>query len=207
MMTFNPNAHFIASKKAHDMSSFSARPVRTLDDYQMMVALRAAVFMAEQDCPYDEEYDGNDLTASHILVFQNDRPIGTLRLRWFAGFGKLERICILEAYRGSGAVRVMLAEAFEFAARKGYQRLVCHIQARLWTLWSKVFHFHVRRERPSFSFSDYDYLEIDIPLELHPKAITADSDPYLLIRPEGSWDVPGVLELSVAREKQSPKAA
>ena len=70
---------------------YTARPVRSLDDYQKMVAIRAAVFMAEQACPDDEEFDGNDLCATHFLVFDGAQAVGTLRMRWFAGFAKLER--------------------------------------------------------------------------------------------------------------------
>ncbi|MEM6557916.1 MAG: hypothetical protein AAF642_18665, partial [Pseudomonadota bacterium] len=41
-----------------DVDRFQVEMVRTLDSYQKMVALRALTFMAEQDCPFDEEYDG-----------------------------------------------------------------------------------------------------------------------------------------------------
>jgi len=34
---------------------------------------------------------------------------------------------------------------------------------------------------------------------VHPARITLDEDPYVLIRPEGQWDAPGILELSVGR--------
>jgi len=38
--------------------------VRDLNDYMKVVAIRSSVFLAEQDCPYDEEFDGdNDLSA------------------------------------------------------------------------------------------------------------------------------------------------
>ncbi|MEB3904248.1 hypothetical protein OSH39_02650 [Mycobacterium ulcerans] len=35
-------------------------------------------------------------------------------------------------------------------------------------------------------------------------AITLASDPYLLLRPEGAWDDPGVLERSAARPATNP---
>ena len=63
---------------------YSARPVRTLEDYQKMAAIRAAVFMSEQDCPYEEEFDGNDLCATHLagLVTHFQVPDGA----WPAAF-------------------------------------------------------------------------------------------------------------------------
>ena len=41
-------------------------------------------------------------------------------------------------------------------------------------------------------------------LEPGPDAITLDSDPYVIIRPEGDWDRPGVLDISSGREVTSP---
>jgi hypothetical protein len=41
-------------------------------------------------------------------------------------------------------------------------------------------------------------------LEPGPDAITLDSDPYVIIRPEGDWDRPGVLDISAARAVTSP---
>ena len=50
-----------------------------------------------------------------------------------------------------------------------------------------------------FVFSDFDYVEVKLETEKHPQSITLDDDPYVLIRPEGQWDVPGILELSASR--------
>ena len=53
-------------------------------------------------------------------------------------------------------------------------------------------------------FSDHDYVEIVAELAPHAAAITLQSDPYLIIRPEGSWDAPGILERSAARPATNP---
>ncbi|MEH6809680.1 MAG: N-acetyltransferase [Hyphomonas oceanitis] len=186
---------------------YSARPVRTLEDYQKMAAIRAAVFMSEQDCPYEEEFDGNDLCATHFLVFDGPQPVGTLRMRWFAGFAKLERVVLLRSQRGRPALQVMLAEAFELAARKGYEMMIAQIQARLWPVWSRTFKCRIVPGRPCFWFSDYEYIEIEIPVPHHPQALSADEDPMVMIRPEGLWDKPGVLDASVGRSGQPDVAA
>ena len=175
------------------------RPVQSLDDLQRVFAIRAAVFMAEQRCPYDEEYDGNDLAALHLIAFIGREPVGTLRLRWFADFGKIERVCILPSMRGRHIERILLAHAIEIAARKGYRLMIGQIQARLWPLWSRVLHCELQDGRESFSFSDFEYLEIDIPVPRHPTPLTAGSDPFILIRPEGDRDQRGILEESAER--------
>lgn len=186
---------------------YQARPVRTLDEYQKMAAIRAAVFMAEQACPYEEEFDGNDLCATHFLVFDGNEAVGTLRMRWFAGFAKLERVVLLRGQRGRPALQVMLAEAFELATRKGYRMMIAQIQARLWPVWSRTFRCRLVEGRTRFWFSDFEYIEIEIPLPAHPRAMTPDTEPMVMIRPEGKWDEPGVLDVSVARSAQPDVAA
>ena len=182
-----------------DVDRFQVEMVRTLDSYQKMVALRALTFMAEQDCPFDEEYDGNDLCASHLLAYADGQPIATLRLRWFAGFGNIARLCVQPRFRGTNVVKVMLAASFELGARKGFRRMTAQIQARLWPLWSRTLNCRLLKDRPSLFFSDYEYYEIEIPLAAHPEAIRYNSDPYQMIRPEGAWDEPGILDESSAR--------
>ena len=41
----------------------------TSDELLQCYALRAAVFMGEQQCPYWEEFDGNDYSASHLMLY------------------------------------------------------------------------------------------------------------------------------------------
>ncbi len=187
--------------------TYSCRPARTLEEYQHAVAVRAAVYLAEQDCPYDEEYDGNDFCATHMVLYHGARPIGTIRIRWFAGFAKCERTSVLPAYRGTAALKVLLVETFEIIARKGYRVALAQIQARLLPTWTRVLRCRVVRDRPAFSFSAYDYCEIEIPLPAHPQALTIRADPMQIIRPEGAWDTPGVLDRSAASISAGQTAA
>lgn len=186
---------------------FPVSVVRDLNDYQKVVAIRGAVFMTEQDCPYEEEFDGNDLSALHLIASAGTEPIATLRVRWFAGFAKIERVCIRKSWRGSNVVKVIFAHALEIAARKGYKRALGHIQTRWWPLWSATLKCEKRPGRAEFSFSGFDYCEVEIPLPAHPQLIDYDADPYVLLRPEGDWDRVGVLERSIAPSGSSHKAA
>ena len=56
-------------------------------------------------------------------------------------------------------------------------------------------------------FSDFEYIEITAELESDPQAITLNSDPYLIIRPEGRWHKPGILEQSASRAGTSRSVA
>ena len=42
---------------------------RTMNELMEVMAVRTLVYIGEQTCPYDEEYDGNDFCgATHLLM-------------------------------------------------------------------------------------------------------------------------------------------
>ena len=49
------------------------------DEFHDIIALRMAVFVVEQDCPY-QDLDGLDKDAYHMIVLENGETIGTLRI-------------------------------------------------------------------------------------------------------------------------------
>lgn len=175
------------------------RVARTLDDLQKISVVRALVYMNEQDCPYDEEFDGNDFAgATHLILEVGSEPVGCLRIRWFSGFAKLERVCVRKHHRSTRAAVTMIKFAFEQMRRKGYTRCLAHIQAQLEDYWAR--HGLIRREnRKEFVFSDRAYVEVEADLSPHPMAVTIDSEPLVVDRPEGDWDRPGPLDMSTSR--------
>lgn len=168
---------------------------RTLEDMMRVAAIRNVVYMGEQECPYYEEYDGNDLSATHLIAYMGDEPIGCLRLRFFADFAKLERLAIRKEFRKSRAAFQLVRAAFKFCQKKGYGKIYAHSQTRLVDFW-KRFGFQVLEGGKSFVFSGYDYVEVVAEIQRDAKAVSIGDDPYMIIRPEGRWHLPGVLELS-----------
>lgn len=187
------------AERHHNRSDITVRVVRSLDDLQKVNVLRALSYMAEQACPYDEEFDGNDLCALHLLAHEAGEPAGALRLRFFNGFCKIERVCIDPRRRGGAILVHLMAHAFEIAARKGYRRMLAHMQTRLEEMWRHVMHCEVVDRENGFDFSGYSYFTLEIPLPEHPAAIGFDADPFVLLRPEGDWDRPGVLDAKPTR--------
>ncbi|HVY87587.1 MAG TPA: GNAT family N-acetyltransferase [Hyphomonadaceae bacterium] len=178
----------------HNHTGIDVRVVRSLDDLQRISILRALTYMSEQACPYDEEFDGNDLCALHLIAFEGREPVGTLRLRFFNDFCKIERVCIDPRRRGGAILVHLMAHAFEIASRKGYRRMLAHMQTRLEEMWRHVMECNVLNREQPFDFSGMSYLTLEIPLPEHPDAIRFDADPFVLLRPEGDWDRPGVLD-------------
>lgn len=173
---------------------------RTLDDLMQAMAVRTLVYMGEQACPYDEEYDGNDFAgATHLLLRRDGEPIGTLRIRWFADFAKVERVAVRREHRRGRATLMLILAAKRLAEKKNYRQILGYGQVRLIPFWEQYFNAHVREERRSFVVSDHDYVEMIVEGVPPPDALTLDSSPLELLRPEGAWDEAGVLDRSTPR--------
>jgi predicted GNAT family N-acyltransferase len=166
-------------------------------------AIRAAVFMMEQNCPYDEEFDGNDRTATHIIGYVDGEPAATLRIRYFSDFVKLERLAVLPRFRRTLIAKEVVNTGIDFCRRKGYRRMYGHIQKRLLHFWSR-FGFRPFETNHPLVFSDHEYIVVAGDLEPHNDPITMHSLPQVLIRPEGKWDEPGILEKSAERPPTNP---
>ena len=68
--------------------------VRSMDEMARVIAIRGAIYMAEQRCPFEEDFDGNDFSATHLICHKDGEPVGCMRIRYFAGFAKLERLAV-----------------------------------------------------------------------------------------------------------------
>jgi predicted GNAT family N-acyltransferase len=177
----------------------NVRVARDLNDMMQVMAVRSLVYMGEQLCPYEEEYDGNDFCgATHLILSSNGEPAGVVRIRWFQDFAKLERMALRKEFRGTRSILTLVRAAFDLAAMKGYHRIIGHAQLRVAPFWTKYFKARIRTDRP-FQFSDHDYVEVEVQLTPPAHALTVDSDPMVLIRPEGEWDKVGILEQSTER--------
>jgi predicted GNAT family N-acyltransferase len=186
-----------------DRRSISIRLARDLNDLMRVTAIRAAVYLAEQDCPMEEEFDGNDLVAAHFIGFVGDEPAACLRVRFFGEFAKVERLAVRHQYRRSRVSFKLVQASVEYIRRKGFRKIYGQAQDRLVDFWA---HFGAKplANNRKITFSDFSYTEMMLELEPADNAITLESDPYIIIRPEGDWDQPGVLEISASRGASSP---
>jgi len=182
--------------------AISIRIARDPNDLMLVTAIRAAVYLAEQDCPIEEEFDGNDLVAAHFIGF-----VGRNRR---AAFG-----CDFRRVRqGRTSRRPPSVPAIAGFVQAGAGELRLHqaqgIQEGLWPRPGQAGQFlgafrrQAARPRPQDHLSDFSYTEMVLDLEPGADAITLDSDPYVIIRPEGDWDRPGVLDISSGRAATSP---
>lgn len=176
----------------------------TSDEMMQCFMLRAAVFMGEQQCPYWEEYDGNDYTASHLILYVDGEPAASIRVRWFANFAKLERAIILKRYRSYGLFLPFVHWAKEFCRKKGYPKAYLHGQRRLWPIFERDGFRKV--DDKVFHFSDHEYGAFACDLDVGEDAPSVTTDPMVLNRPEDQLDMPGILEESMERGASNPHA-
>jgi predicted GNAT family N-acyltransferase len=161
------------------------RIARSFDDLLMVYSVRSVVYIAEQECPFAEEFDGNDHCATHLIGFIKGEPAGCIRARFFHDFVKLEHLAVLKRFRKSTLAFELVRSGIDLARRKGFRRIYGHAREGLEAFWAR-------------------YTEMTADVEPLPDAITLDSGGYVILRPEGDWDKPGILETSATRPVRDP---
>ncbi|WKB36014.1 GNAT family N-acetyltransferase [Terrilactibacillus sp. S3-3] len=117
--------------------------IRITEDNDLKKAfhIKKKVFVEEQGVPLEDEFDEFDRLkgeCEHILVYYNDHPVGTGRLRVVDNFGKLERICILEPYRKLGIGKIIIRALEEIAEEKGVSQVKLHGQTQAEGFYKKL---------------------------------------------------------------------
>lgn len=186
------------TRKRPEPPATTTRVSRTIEDVMKVFAIRAATYMNEQSCPYDEEFDGNDFCAAHIIGEIGGEPAGCIRIRFFGGFAKLERLAVRPEFRKSSLAFRLVRAAIDYVRQKGFAHIYGHARADLVPFWSR-FGFRPISGRPAFSFSGVDYVEMQGAVAPAEHPIGLGHSPYELIRPEGAWDRPGPLDRSASR--------
>lgn len=64
--------------------------------------LRETIFIKGQNVPVEIELDGLDDYATLLVAYDGDLPIGCGRYRLINNYAKIERIGVLDLYRGKG---------------------------------------------------------------------------------------------------------
>ena len=184
------------SGRAGSLDGVSVCVARSFDDLMRVVSVRSAVYIAEQECPYDEEYDGNDISGTHLLGYVGDEPAGCIRIRYFADFAKIERLAVRKEFRHTRLSIHLARASIELARMKGYRQLYSHVQKHMINFNARFGFKLLENGRRCLPLSDFfDYVEMVAQIEPHPDAIRLGADPFQghpAGRPLAS--VPGILE-------------
>jgi predicted GNAT family N-acyltransferase len=91
-------------------------------------ALRREVFIDEQRVQ-DDEFDADDLTATHVVAIGEGAVVGTLRIIAMDEHTRIGRVAVRRDWRGRGVAGRMLAHALALARAAGATRFYLNAQA------------------------------------------------------------------------------
>ncbi|EMY5505372.1 GNAT family N-acetyltransferase [Bacillus wiedmannii] len=118
-----------------------SKVITELTDLETVFHIRKEVFVKEQNVPLEDEFDTFDEIGEeckHILVYYNELPVGTGRIRFIDGAGKLERICILKDYRKYGLGKVIIQMLEEIARNEQATKVKLHGQTQAEGFYRKL---------------------------------------------------------------------
>jgi predicted GNAT family N-acyltransferase len=85
-----------------------------------LLAIRWQVFVREQGVPEDEELDGQDIGAVHLIAeTHSGAAVGTARI---LPTGQIGRMAVLREHRGRGVGQALLKAALATIAEQGWPR-------------------------------------------------------------------------------------
>lgn len=87
---------------------------------QDIVNIRTTVFLKEQKVAPEIDFDNQDQLAVHILIYQDNKAVGTARM---LQDGHIGRVAILKPYRRCGLGSKVMAALISEARKKGYKRV------------------------------------------------------------------------------------
>lgn len=123
-----------------------ARIVKSDEELQDAYDVRTKVFVVEQHVPEEEEIDQFEREASHVVLYDGDKPVGAGRFRILNGIGKIERICVLPDYRSKGAGKIIMEKLEEIAASKEMQTLKLNAQTHAEPFYEKLGYNTISKE-------------------------------------------------------------
>lgn len=84
-------------------------------EFDLVRAIRQAVFVEEQGVPAELEVDGRDAESVHFLARLGTLPVATARARHTSGGWKVERVAVLAPQRGLGVGMSLVRHVLEQA--------------------------------------------------------------------------------------------
>ncbi|MDA7026574.1 GNAT family N-acetyltransferase [Bacillus sp. CLL-7-23] len=125
-------------------------------DLHEALSIRKTVFIEEQNVSESDEFDQFDTLdeqCQHILVYHENQPVGTGRVRIVDNTGKLERICVLKPYRKYGLGKVIIGELEKIMKEKGMTKFKLHGQTQAAGFYKKL----------GYQTSSQEFMEDGIP--------------------------------------------
>ncbi len=100
--------------------------------------VRLKVFVDEQCVSPEEEMDGLDDEARHLVAVRDGEVVGTLR--WFTTdeYLKVGRVAVYGSCRGQGIGTEMMKKVIEHARGSGIEKIILDSQVQVMEFYSKL---------------------------------------------------------------------
>lgn len=117
--------------------------VRFNEKYEPLIKhIRKSVFTLEQNVPEALDFEGKDPGATHALVRDGNRYVGTGRM---LGDGHIGRVAVLKEYRKRGFGKDIIAVLIEEAGRLGIHRVFLGAQLHAVDFYKKCIFLNMAR--------------------------------------------------------------
>lgn len=93
------------------MSNIAVNKATNQQDLDKVFAIRKTVFVGEQSCPPELEWENEDISV-HFLAKFGDEDAGACRWRKTENGYKIERLAVLKQFRGKGIASEMIKAIF-----------------------------------------------------------------------------------------------
>jgi predicted GNAT family N-acyltransferase len=165
---------------------YQIKLVRDFEDMAKVFAIRASACFDDPEHLYSKHFDGSDFCSTHLIGFVDGEPVGTIRIRYFAGFTRIERLCIRPTHRKSRISFKLAKAAFAFCRDKGYREMSGVAREELVPFWAML-GFKIDESKEPIFIYGLPHFEMKLLVEPAPDAVTNASHPMVLLRPEGRW--------------------
>lgn len=137
-------------------------------EWEAVKAIRTRVFIEEQRCPGEQEWDRYEEISRHVVGSVDGAPMAAARWRMLAyrqrPAARLERFSVLQDYRGKGYGKALVSWVIEDARRAGFGEYILHAQLHLEDFYRSL----------DFQSVGDPFEEVGIP---HIKMVRCDSGP------------------------------
>lgn len=116
--------------------------VKIVKDKQQLedaFSIRKTVFVEEQKVDIEEEIDQFEDHSTHFVLYDDlEKPVAAGRFRFVDGYGKVERICVLQSARKYGAGKLIMNAIEDYARKEEIKKLKLNAQTQAMGFYEKL---------------------------------------------------------------------
>ena len=116
----------------------TVRHTKNDPEFEISWNIRVEVFVEEQNVPIGLELDEHDETAVHVLVYDNEEPVGCGRLVFFDQYAQIGRVAVLQRKRKLGVGSVICEALMNIAVEENAKKVILHAQLSAEDFYKKL---------------------------------------------------------------------